>query len=93
MTEQLLETLLVTVADEALTRISGIAKDLETSGLQVETVAEATGVISGRAPRQLIGVLANVEGVEAVEIARALSLPLTKGEPEGVTRGGESGKR
>ncbi|MCK6684811.1 MAG: hypothetical protein L6R30_20625 [Thermoanaerobaculia bacterium] len=69
-----LETFVVTVGDDALPRLSEVAKSLSEKGLEVEDVGLQTGVISGRAPRSLMAALLDVDGVEAVEISRRVSL-------------------
>lgn len=51
-------------------RLDEVAGRLRAAGMLVDGVLESTGTVTGRAPGDAVGSFADLDGVEAVEIAR-----------------------
>ncbi len=64
----------VTVDEEHADRLHEVAGRLRAAGMSVDGVLDSVGTITGHAPGESVGSLAELEGVEAVELARDLSL-------------------
>ena len=61
------KSIIVTVGDDALPDIHGLASRLSERGMKVTRVLPATGVISGSAPASKVHTLRGVSGVDSVE--------------------------
>jgi hypothetical protein len=61
------KSVIVTVADDALGEIQGLANRLKDHGLTVKRVMPLTGVISGSVALSKLGILREVPGVSSVE--------------------------
>ena len=70
-----LQSIIVTVADEALKDINELADKLAAKGMKVDRVLPITGVISGSAPSQKLSSLKKVAGVSSVEKELSAELP------------------
>ena len=70
-----LQSIIVTVADEALNNINELADELAAKGMKVDRVMPLTGVISGSAPSQKLSSLKKVAGVSSVEKELSAELP------------------
>jgi hypothetical protein len=71
----MLKPVIVTVADDALTRIQEVAKQLASKGMKVKRVMPITGVISGLCPSNKASALEKVGGVVSVEEEVVAHLP------------------
>jgi hypothetical protein len=70
-----LQSIIVTVADEALKNINELADELAAKGMKVDRVLPISGVISGSAPSQKLSSLKKVAGVSSVEKELSAELP------------------
>ena len=70
-----LQSIIVTVADEALKNINELADELAAKGMKVDRVMPITGVISGSVPSQKLSSLKKVAGVSSVEKELSAELP------------------
>ena len=70
-----LQSIIVTVADEALKDINELADQLAAKGMKVDRVLPITGVISGSVPSQKLSSLKKVAGVSSVEKELSAELP------------------
>ena len=61
------KSVIVTVGDEALPRIHGLAAKLSAQGMKIVRVMPVTGVISGSVSRSRLNALRSIAGVESVE--------------------------
>ena len=61
------KSVIVTVADDALDEIQGLADRLKGHGMTVKRVMPVTGVISGSVAASKMGALRRVSGVSSVE--------------------------
>lgn len=59
--------LVVSVEDSHLERLPEVAERLAAVGMRVDSVQEALGTLTGRAPEHLVPLLARVPGVASVE--------------------------
>jgi hypothetical protein len=67
MSEVELQSIVVTVDDEHLPSIQDLALTLQSAGMLVEQILPTAGIITGRAPANIIPTLPNLSGVVAVE--------------------------
>ena len=70
-----LQSIIVTVADEALDKIDELADKLTAKGMKVDRVMPITGVISGSASPDKLSSLKKVAGVSSVEEEVSAELP------------------
>jgi hypothetical protein len=64
----------VTVAQEHLSKVKQVAARLEAQGLKVTNTMEGIGMISGKAPHAALGDLNKVDGVAAVELSGSVKI-------------------
>ena len=69
------QSIIVTVADEAIDKIDELASQLKSKGMKVDRVMPITGVISGSAPSSKWSSLKKVAGVSSVEEEVSAELP------------------
>ena len=69
------QSIIVTVADEAIDKIDELAEKLTAKGMTVDRVMPITGVISGSAPSSKLASLKKVAGVLSVEEEVSAELP------------------
>ncbi len=67
-------SLLVTVDDQHGDRMSEVADRLRAAGLNVESVLESLGTITGSIEPEKVQLISNVEGVSHVETSRSFQL-------------------
>ncbi len=60
----------VTLQDDAMSRIDEVAEDLKTCGMAVENILHAAGAVTGSIARASMASLAAVPGIEDVEEVR-----------------------
>ena len=65
---------IVTVADEHLSKLPALAAQLMAKGLKVAHTMESTGMISGSAPRGKLAQLRAVDGVTAIEASGSMQI-------------------
>jgi hypothetical protein len=65
----------VTIDDEHLSVIADVADALRSSGMRVDQVLAAAGVVTGAVPDGREGQLRSVEGVASVDSAQQVQLP------------------
>ncbi|MEV0675814.1 hypothetical protein AB0I60_04735 [Actinosynnema sp. NPDC050436] len=70
-----MDEVVVSVADDSLSRLGSVVAALREAGLDVDDVLEALGVVTGSVAPEAIGKLRDVPGVAAVERQRAVRLP------------------
>jgi hypothetical protein len=65
---------IVTVADEHLTKLPAVTRQLKARGLKVTQTMKHTGTIAGSAPREALEQLRGVAGVAAVEASGSVQI-------------------
>ena len=67
--------LLISIADQHLSRFSQVIKDTEKAGLDVETKDKDLGLVTGSIDEEKVDSLRKVKGVEHVETERNIQIP------------------
>ncbi len=70
-----IKSIIVTVADESLDKIDGVAKQLKANGMNVKQILPSTGVITGLCSASKLNGLEKVKGVMSVEEETTSHLP------------------
>lgn len=74
MTATSLVPVVVSVDELHGDRLHEVAGRLRAAGMTVDAVLESVGTITGLAPGDVVGRLTDLDGVEAVELARDVSV-------------------
>lgn len=69
-----IKPVVVTVADDAMTRIHDVARQLGSAGLDVTQVMPLTGVITGHFSGRKLSELKGVTGVASVELEQGVQI-------------------
>ena len=65
---------IVKINDADINKMSEIAKECQTSGMQIEQQMNAVGMISGSVEKANIGKIEKIKGVSYVEESKSLSI-------------------
>jgi len=65
----------VTVRDGHRETMAGVVESLRATGMEVEQVLGALGIVTGSAPAEALDALRGVEGVDSVDEQLAYQLP------------------
>jgi len=68
-------SVVVSVSDEQVERIEGLAERLSASGMRVTNVLKGVGTVTGEISRSKIADIKRLDGVSSVELERIVQLP------------------
>ncbi|MDQ4105125.1 MAG: ketohydroxyglutarate aldolase [Actinomycetota bacterium] len=69
------EKITVTVGDDHVGDIAGVAEQLQAAGMNVDQVLDAVGIITGSVPSERRDALERLPGVAAVEGEHSFQIP------------------